>query len=91
MTRRQTFGLGKPAHAGALAARAIPAVFAVAWTVAWTAPAAADTWSFDKAHTEIRFSWDHLGLSRKSGRFLDMDGTLEFNPSRSHRGAHPHC
>ena len=46
----------------------------------------ADTWVFDKAHTEIRFSWDHLGLSRKSGRFLDMDGTLEFSPTEPEKG-----
>ena len=46
----------------------------------------ADTWAFDKAHTEIRFSWDHLGLSRKSGRFLDMDGTLEFSPTEPEQG-----
>jgi polyisoprenoid-binding protein YceI len=47
----------------------------------------ADTWVFDKAHTEIRFSWDHLGLSRKSGRFLDMDGTLEFTPTEPEKGS----
>jgi polyisoprenoid-binding protein YceI len=50
-------------------------------------PANADTWTFDKAHTEIRFSWDHLGLSRKSGRFLDMDGTLEFTPTDPETGS----
>jgi polyisoprenoid-binding protein YceI len=50
------------------------------------ATAQADTWAFDKAHTEIRFSWDHLGLSRKSGRFLDMDGTLEFSPTEPEQG-----
>jgi polyisoprenoid-binding protein YceI len=48
--------------------------------------AQADTWTFDKAHTEIRFSWDHLGLSRKSGRFLDMDGTLDFSPTEPESG-----
>jgi polyisoprenoid-binding protein YceI len=53
-----------------------------------TASAArADTWVFDKAHTEIRFSWDHLGLSRKSGRFLDMDGTLDFTPTEPEQGS----
>jgi polyisoprenoid-binding protein YceI len=48
--------------------------------------AIADTWVFDKSHTEIRFSWDHLGLSRKSGRFLDMDGTLDFSPTEPEQG-----
>jgi polyisoprenoid-binding protein YceI len=58
----------------------------IAATGPTAAPAAADTWIFDKAHTEIRFSWDHLGLSRKSGRFLDMDGTLEFTPTEPETG-----
>ena len=44
-------------------------------------PARADTWVIDKQHSEIRFSWDHLGLSRKSGRFIDFDATLEFAPT----------
>jgi polyisoprenoid-binding protein YceI len=60
---------------------------AVLWIVA--APigsARADTWVFDKQQTEIRFSWDHLGLSRRSGRFLDMDGTLDFSPTEPEAG-----
>jgi polyisoprenoid-binding protein YceI len=43
--------------------------------------AVADSWRLDKDHSEIRFSWDHLGLSRKSGRFLDFDATLDFSPT----------
>jgi polyisoprenoid-binding protein YceI len=55
---------------------------AVLWGTAGHASAAdTDTWVFDKQNTEIRFSWDHLGLSRRSGRFLDMDGTLSFSPT----------
>lgn len=45
----------------------------------WAAP---ETYSFDKTHTEVRFSWNHLGLSRQSGRFLDVGGSLEFDPER---------
>ena len=44
--------------------------------------AAADTYTLDKDHTEVRFSWDHLGLSRQSGRFRDLSGTVEFDPDR---------
>lgn len=44
------------------------------------ASAAPDTYTFDKQHTEIRFSWDHLGLSRQSGRFLDIEGEVVFDP-----------
>jgi polyisoprenoid-binding protein YceI len=54
--------------------------------VAINGGAKADTWTFDKPHTEIRFSWDHLGLSRKSGRFLDMEGTLDFTPTEPESG-----
>lgn len=50
-------------------------------------PAQADAWVFDKQHTEIRFSWDHLGLSRRSGRFLDMEGMLEFSPTEPETGS----
>ncbi len=46
----------------------------------------ADTWVFDKQNTEIRFSWDYLGLSRRSGSFPDMDGTLEFTPTDPEAG-----
>ena len=46
------------------------------------AQAAADAYAFDKSHTEIRFSWDHLGLSRQSGRFLDVEGALQLDPEQ---------
>jgi polyisoprenoid-binding protein YceI len=48
--------------------------------------ARADTWVFDKQNTEIRFSWDYLGLARRSGSFLDMEGTLEFTPTDPESG-----
>lgn len=40
---------------------------------------AADSYSFDKGHTEIRFLWDHVGLSTQSGEFRDFDGTAVFD------------
>lgn len=46
-----------------------------------SAPAFAGAYAIDKDHTEVRFSWNHLGLSRQSGRFLDVSGTLEFDPA----------
>lgn len=50
--------------------------------LATPAAAAGETYAFDKTHTEVRFSWDHLGLSRQSGRFLDTEGTLQLDPER---------
>ncbi len=43
------------------------------------ASAAPETYTFDKDHTEIRFSWEHLGLSRQSGRFQDISGEVVFD------------
>ncbi len=54
----------------------------LAYLTAVAAPAAADTFTLDRQHTEVRFSWDHLGLSRQSGRFTDVSGTLQFDPER---------
>lgn len=64
----------------------IVAVFILAGVLT-ASPAHADTWVFDKQHTEIRFSWDHLGLSRRSGRFLDFEGNLEFSPTEPQAGS----
>ena len=45
-------------------------------------PALADTYALDKPHTEVRFTWDHLGLSRQGGRFRDVSGNVEFDPAK---------
>jgi polyisoprenoid-binding protein YceI len=47
----------------------------------WAMPAGADVWTFDKQNTLVRFTWDHVGLSRQSGQFLDVGGRLEFSPT----------
>lgn len=46
------------------------------------ASAAPEVYGFDKDHTEVRFSWDHLGLSRQSGRFNDIEGTVVFDAEK---------
>lgn len=67
--------------------RALLRPWAVAVALACSSmAAAADIWVFDKDHTEIRFTWDHLGLSRQSGRFLEMRGELDFTPTDPERG-----
>lgn len=43
--------------------------------------ARADIYDLDPEHTEVRFSWDHLGLSRQSGRFTAVKGVVNFNPN----------
>lgn len=42
----------------------------------------AGSFVIDKDHTEVRFTWDHLGLSRQGGRFRDVIGRLRFDPDR---------
>jgi polyisoprenoid-binding protein YceI len=44
------------------------------------AGARADVYEIDKDHTEVRFTWDHVGMSRQGGRFRDVSGTLNFDP-----------
>lgn len=51
------------------------------------APACADIYGFDKGHTNITFSWNHLGLSRQAGRVMDYDGTLDFDPAAPEKAA----
>ncbi len=43
-------------------------------------PATADVYAIDKDHTEVRFTWDHVGITRQGGRFRDVSGTLNFDP-----------
>ncbi len=45
-------------------------------------PAHADTYKIDPEHTEVRFSWDHLGLSRQGGRFSSVEGKIDFDPDQ---------
>lgn len=58
----------------------VHAVMAVALSLAsWSADVRADRYAIDPEHTEVRFTWDHLGMSRQGGRFLDVSGTLDFD------------
>lgn len=68
-----------------LAAMARFAVMACAAMLAISARAAtaqADSFVLDPEHTEVRFTWDHLGLSRQGGRFVDVTGRLDFDEAR---------
>lgn len=53
----------------------------IAMLPAAAAPASADTWTFDRTTTEVRFSYDHFGLSRQWGRFRGIEGKLDFTPT----------
>lgn len=47
--------------------------------VAAAASAQAETYSFEKTHAEIRFTYTHMGLSNQSGEFTSFNGELDFN------------
>src|SRR5438270_7275948 len=42
---------------------------------------AADTYNFDKVHTRIGFTAQHLVISSVDGRFKDFDGTITLDPN----------
>ena len=44
-----------------------------------SAPAIAETYHLEKSHTDIRFFWDHAGVSEQSGRWDTLDGTVDFD------------
>lgn len=54
---------------------------ALAVLLSGAAGARADVYDLDPEHTEVRFSWDHLGMSRQSGRFTAVKGVVNFNPN----------
>jgi polyisoprenoid-binding protein YceI len=66
---------------------ALPALLLSLMPLLSAAPVRADTWVFDKQNTHVSFTWDHAGLSRQSGQFLDVDGRLEFTPTDPEGGA----
>jgi polyisoprenoid-binding protein YceI len=53
-------------------------LLAVALSVS-NAAFAAQTYVFDKDHTQIRFSWTHFGVSKMSGMLLDYQGALNID------------
>ena len=64
----------------AIASLALTTVFVIP-------PASADTYGIDKEQTNVTFSWIHLGVSRQSGRVLDVAGTLDFTPAEPEKSA----
>jgi polyisoprenoid-binding protein YceI len=47
-----------------------------------TAQAQIENYGFDKVHTQIFFSVDHLGFTQSVGRFLDFDGGIVFDRTK---------
>jgi len=52
-----------------------------ALTLMIAAPAfAAETYYTDQGHTEVRFGWNHAGVSMQSGEFTKANGKLVLDP-----------
>ncbi len=43
--------------------------------------ASAEVYKFDPGHTEIRFYYDHAGLSEQSGQWTVIGGEVDFDPA----------
>ena len=52
-----------------------------------SAPAYADHYEFDKAHTHIVFYVNHLGFSDMLGQFTSYDGTFQFDQKKPETSA----
>jgi polyisoprenoid-binding protein YceI len=63
----------------AAVSRLVSAFALTAAAASGSAALAADVYVFDKANTEIRFSWSPLGIGSMSGVILDYDGKLVFD------------
>lgn len=43
---------------------------------------AAETYYFDQGHTEVRFGWNHAGVSMQHGEFTEARGMLSLDPDQ---------
>lgn len=55
---------------------ALAATFALATTAAFAAPQA---YTFDTSHSQVVFTYEHLGFSTTTGMFSGIEGTIEFD------------
>ena len=44
-----------------------------------SAPLAAQTYKTDPGHTEVRFGWSHVGVSKQHAEFTSLEGTLDLD------------
>ncbi len=51
-------------------------------TFAFSGVAQADVYKMDPDHTEVRFYWNHVGLTEQSGEWGVVDGEINFDPEK---------
>jgi len=47
--------------------------------MAMATAAMAETYVLDPGHTEVRFYWNHAGLTKQSGEWTNVSGTIDFD------------
>ena len=52
-----------------------------------TAPVFAATYTLDPTHTQVVFSWNHMGYSNPTAQFRKIEGTLEFDAANPTKGS----
>lgn len=57
-------------------------ILAALLSTAFTAPALADKYDFDKSHTKVLFFINHLGFSDTIGEFTSYDGNFTFDEKK---------
>lgn len=57
-------------------------LIAAALIAALPLAAQAQTYALDAGHTEVRFFYDHAGVSEQSGEWGKIDGTVDFDPEK---------
>ncbi len=79
-------GLAKRNWSGAWSACVVPTLVGLWLVMAVPAQAINDIWKLDPDHTDIRFTWDHLGVSQQSGTVTEVTGSLKFSPTNPGNG-----
>lgn len=59
------------------------AMLALAASPHFSSAFAADAYTFDKSHSRIVFTWNHVGMSNQSARFLSFDGDILFDADKA--------
>jgi polyisoprenoid-binding protein YceI len=79
MPERRSVRLFSIASSLAPARRAGTIMLAVLMLAGWARSAQAASYVIDSDNTEVRATWDHLGMSRQSVRFTQVSGVVEFD------------
>ncbi len=63
------------------------AAMTLATAIGLSAPAKAADWTLDSSHSQIVFSYNHLGFSTTYGMFSGFTGNISFDPSKPEEGS----